>query len=349
MASSLESKTSLDVLQIMLNDALVQTGKALRASRKEAPGSMSAANTSARYKIPETMRTFHSALDDLEQEIIRAKGVMQRDISRLRESKMEVEPPQLIEPQSKSPMVIDLDSSPPPAPKTEPEDEAVSLTKKTIAPFPDMGLDISGTSAPGPEGLSSQALIPSVEVEPKIEPSPAAPVPAMSQADLEQQPKAPITDSGVSGAPNAELHFTNMEFALAQPENGQQNDASTGEHFDLTSFAAPDGANGSLSLEGLAPQPTTNNSGGSDLLAVQGDTSGIPDQMNGDNNVTDEALDNLLDMDFSGADGTDFDFSMDGGNSFNELMTNHDGTFDTTMSQGGFDEDLFNFDKPEGA
>lgn len=93
MASSLESKTSLDVLQIMLNDAvryesphlspiswdsadmrkpqLVQTGKALRASRKEASGSVSAANTSARYKIPETMRTFHSALDDLEQEIVR--------------------------------------------------------------------------------------------------------------------------------------------------------------------------------------------------------------------------------------------------------------------------------------
>lgn len=49
---------------------LVQTGKALRASRKDGQGNVAQAHGSLQPKLPETIRTFHSALDDLENDIV---------------------------------------------------------------------------------------------------------------------------------------------------------------------------------------------------------------------------------------------------------------------------------------
>lgn len=93
MASS--PKDPLDVLQAMFDEVvcttiyespsltfcmepnayqstqLVQTGKALRASRKDGSKNVVSGGTALRTKMPETMTTFHYALDDLESEIVR--------------------------------------------------------------------------------------------------------------------------------------------------------------------------------------------------------------------------------------------------------------------------------------
>lgn len=48
----------------------MQTGKALRASRKDGLGNVAQAHGSLQNKLPDTIRTFHSALDDLEHDIV---------------------------------------------------------------------------------------------------------------------------------------------------------------------------------------------------------------------------------------------------------------------------------------
>lgn len=87
MAES-DTQDPLDTLQLMLNEAvsavsssfsvfssdllyqLVQTGKALRAARLEGKGWQFKPPPGSPSSIPDTIRTFHSALDTMEGEIV---------------------------------------------------------------------------------------------------------------------------------------------------------------------------------------------------------------------------------------------------------------------------------------
>ncbi|KAG6192041.1 hypothetical protein E4U36_002237 [Claviceps purpurea] len=149
MASAV-AKDPLDALQSLINDALVQTGKALRASRRDSHGNLPATHMQA--KIPDTDRAFHLALDSLDNEIIRAKSVILRDMNKLKKKKTaaaETSPslpqPEPVEAHSKSAMVIDIDSSPQATteamPKEEPADNSC-VVPKPAAPFPDMGMSV---------------------------------------------------------------------------------------------------------------------------------------------------------------------------------------------------------------
>lgn len=60
----------------MLNHSqLVQTGKALRASRRDSQGNLPPSQGVLQPKLPDTIRAFHSALDDLENDIVRMRIV----------------------------------------------------------------------------------------------------------------------------------------------------------------------------------------------------------------------------------------------------------------------------------
>lgn len=243
-------------------------------------------------------------------------------------------------------MVIDLESSPM-ATKSEPVEEPESL-RKTVAPFPDMGMDLSTPAVPIQAGSSSsQTPLAAVDVEPATGSTQAAPMPTMTQGDLEQTPKVSTTEADASTALAPDLNFTNMEFALAAPENGQQTSSAPQEQFDLTAFAPADSANDTITLDNLVPQAANANPTNESIL-LPDDNSKVTDQANeSEDLITNENIDDLLDMDFSGADGTDFDFSMDG-NSFNELMTSHEG-FDSTMEHGSIDEAFFELDRTDGS
>ncbi|KAG6040111.1 hypothetical protein E4U19_000025 [Claviceps sp. Clav32 group G5] len=153
--ASAAAKDPLDALQSLINDALVQTGKALRASRRDSHGNLPATHMQA--KLPDTDRAFHSVLDRLDNEIIRAKSVILRDMNKLKKKKIvaaETSPslpqPEPVEAHSKSAMVIDIDSSPQATteamPKEEPADNSY-VVPKPAAPFPDMGMSVpAGTS-----------------------------------------------------------------------------------------------------------------------------------------------------------------------------------------------------------
>ncbi|KAG6090049.1 hypothetical protein E4U30_003598 [Claviceps sp. LM220 group G6] len=154
MASAV-AKDPLDALQSHMNDVLVQTGKALRASRRDSHGNLPATHMQA--KLPDTESAFLSTLDSLDKEILRAMSVIERDIEKLKKKKTvaaETSPslpqPEPVEAHSKSAMVIDIDSSPQATtetmPKEEPADNSYVATKPA-APFPDMGMSVpAGTS-----------------------------------------------------------------------------------------------------------------------------------------------------------------------------------------------------------
>ncbi|KAG5964300.1 hypothetical protein E4U58_003218 [Claviceps cyperi] len=189
--TSAVAKDPLDALQSLINDVLVQTGKALRASRRDSHGNLPATHMQA--KLPDTDSAFHSTLDSLDNEIIRAMSVILRDMNKLKNKKTveaETSPslpqPESVEAHSKSAMIIDIDSSPQATtetmPKEEPADNSYVATKPA-APFPDMGMSVPAgpsiikknhppsqsfyvTEAPGPN-------------QPRAEVKHAAPVPLM--------------------------------------------------------------------------------------------------------------------------------------------------------------------------
>jgi hypothetical protein len=268
---------------------------------------------------------------------------MGRDLARLQANKASAQAPQPVEAQTKSPMVIDLDSSPPVTKdmmKIEP-----GLESKPVAPIPDMGIDLSGSLK---FDMDAAGVL---QEQQNHQPQPPANIKA--ESDGFSAPTAPMTtDEDQSALPStdnpsqdttADFTFTNMEFTLA-PNQGEEN--TNQDSFDLSSFTQNDAAEQPLSLDNLLPQndagQNNDNSGLAQGAAADAQMgTEIKDDMGGD------GLD-LLSYELGDADGTDFDFGLDG-NSFNELMTSHEDTFDTTMEHGHYDDEFFGLDKTEGA
>ncbi|KAH7127685.1 hypothetical protein EDB81DRAFT_889475 [Dactylonectria macrodidyma] len=407
MASS-NTQDPLDVLQLMVNDVLVQTGKALRASRKDGQGNVAQVHGSLQSKLPDTIRTFHSALDDLENEILRAKSVLLRDLTQIQERKQQQEQqqqqaqqqaqlkqeqiqqheqahhqqqikrpghpvqapqqPQPIQSQSKEPMVIDLDSSPPP------NDQHMTETKATkpVAPFPDMGMglpDMGEADLVMKHEAPSVSLLPvpdstNIKSEPTISPAPMAPMPDMDEKPVD-------IDMDISGGdlPNPELNFTDMEFTLAPTNNESQNPPTSHEpSFDLTTFAPAEGGDDLLGLDNLLPpnpsehaninpvsqNPATENAvkpENSENLNISASAmdltnTGVQDNLSiKKDEISDSTFDELLFMD------TDNNFGGGGSgglgeDTFADLMDSRDDTFDL-MEHGDFDASYFGLDQDE--
>ncbi|KAG5948414.1 hypothetical protein E4U60_001834 [Claviceps pazoutovae] len=228
MASAV-AKDPLDALQSLINDALIQTGKALRASRRDSHGNLPATHMQA--KLPDTDRAFHLALDSLDNEIIRAKSVILRDMNKLKKKKTaaaETSPslpqPEPVEAHSKSAMVIDIDSSPQATTEAIPKEELADnsyVVTKPAAPFPDMGMSVpAGTSmAIKKNHPSSQPLYmteapvssqPTAEVKQVAH---AAPVPLMN-ANLDN------STSGLTGGHDVmDLNSSNMNSSNMNSSN----------------------------------------------------------------------------------------------------------------------------------
>ncbi|PNY27220.1 Uncharacterized protein TCAP_02840 [Tolypocladium capitatum] len=352
------AKDPLDALQLLVNDVLVQTGKALRASRRDTHGNIAPVHGSLQAKLPDTIKQFHAALDDLESDIIRAKSVLLRDLNELQAQRKPAEQlqPRPVEPQSKSPMTIDLDSSPPPAPKDRPIKPEPAA--KPVAPFPDMGMSL-------PEPTQSVTVIKQEHV-PAQAPSAAAlgaqvkaeggaGMPTAELKPANGQPDAVGAD-GTLGI-NSELNFTDMEFTLAPTNNESHehlggdsaNPNAHGPCFDLTPFAPPaDGADGSgntmASLDTILPASFAGPTGAPISTGSLAKTDGAKSS-----ELPDSAFADMFTGDGQ-ADGMDFDFSLGdvgmGGDTFDDLMNDRDNTFDT-MEHGDFDNTYFGLDKTD--
>ncbi|KJZ76037.1 hypothetical protein HIM_04493 [Hirsutella minnesotensis 3608] len=362
------AKDPLDALQLLVNDVLIQTGKALRASRRDGHGNVAAPQGALQARLPETIKAFHAALDDLESDIIRAKSVLLRDLNELQSQRAKTNPsenPQKlsIDQHSRSPTGMDLASSPAAAHRDHSIKPEPAV--KPVAPFPDMGMSL-------PDGNQSSGTVKEENAASQVPPA---------ASGIKVESTTPSNTSGTMPAPDANgagdhnngsggqeamnlnsgLNFTDMEFTLA-PTNNESQDQPVGDasnmnmagdpSFDLASFAPADGnendnnGNNMNTLDGIVPS----NLNAPMNAPVTTDTQGKPgEQKSGD--MQDSTFADIFTGDGQ-ADGMDFDFSLGdggmGGDTFDDLMNDRDSTFNT-LEHGDFDATFFGLDKADGA
>lgn len=357
---------------------LVQTGKALRASRRDSQGVLPPVHV-VHARLPDTIKAFHAALDDVENDIVkstlvpffftsppdlllqmRAKSVLLRDLNELKAQKAQIKPseqsppePEPVEPQSKPPMAIGLDS---PSPTAPPKDQPTKTgpASKPVAPLADMGMSLP--DAPAPD-LATKG-----DLEPACDPLPATP--DTTQVKVEGGAAPPGSANAANGqlnttealGSNSGLNFNDMEFTLA-PNNESQGQGSAdaaGMHpaepsFDLASFAPPadGGSSGNMaSLENMLPASVEVQAGGGPAPNAAGQDK------TGATKASGEAPDAAFADIFAGdepTDGMDFDFSLDGGmggDTFDDLMNDRDNTFEL-MEHGDIDATFFGIDKTD--
>ncbi|KAL6895051.1 hypothetical protein GGI43DRAFT_126698 [Trichoderma evansii] len=368
-SASAPKQEPLDALQSLINDVLVQTGKALRVSRKDSRGNLTHIPGTSQSKLPETIRLFHSALDELEEEIIEAKSVLLRDLNELQEKKRKLFTQTQTTPQQ--PITIDLASTPEPMLKDEPMAESIDL--KPMAPFPNMSIDLSENDhmdisikerngqqpqPPPPGGMNG--------MNGKASPGFASRLPAGDhKPTLDMLPDTTSTNKPPTKTEPSGMNFTNMEFTLAAPSNetSGQNTSSKEPFFDLTTFAPADGGDELLNLNNLLPdQPSAgnNNNNNQPSISAAAHSISIPNA-NATAKVEEpkmEAMDSSVNLnteffgnDSGAADGMDFDFSLGGSgdDTFDDLMNNRDSTFELMDAGGDFDTAFFGLDKPDEA
>ncbi|KAK6210140.1 hypothetical protein QIS74_11724 [Colletotrichum tabaci] len=380
MASSKPANTdSAEALHGLLNDVLIQTGKALKSQNREGR-SQAQAQISLQSKLPEIIETFHWKLDDLESEIMRAKAALQRDLERFRQQRQPVEQPVPIEAQTKSPIAIGLDSS---SREVSPENKAL-VTEATgphrvpaepsaapsMAPFPDMGISFQPEPEPEPEPPVKQETAPAppaimvpigeVKAEPNLTPPTSQPQPSGA-------PEAPMDDmfnlnggggggvdnaGGGNEANDAEFHFTDMTFSLAPANNDPQPQPRAQEAPMDIPFGSSDMGGDLLSLDNLLPPDNNASKQEPEARAVPAPptavaaapTTAANQQKPAEAKMErqDSSLDELFALNGNtGMDDMDLDMNMGGEGGEGNNFDDMMFFDDTEMEHGKFDEDFF--------
>ncbi|KAK1983846.1 hypothetical protein LZ30DRAFT_587543 [Colletotrichum cereale] len=276
--SKLADADSAEALHGIINEVLIQTGKALRSHSKEGRSQMQA-RISLQTKIPELIDTFHWKLDDLESEIMRAKAALQRDLDRFRQQRQPVEQPAPVDAQTKSPIAIDLDSS---SREVSPKNKfdvteatgphrvpAEPSAAPSMAPFPDMGVSFQPQPEPARPVKQETNQAPPAMMAPMGEvKSESKPTPPTSQPQPSGAPEAPMddlfgldsgggdgVDAGTSNETNdSGFHFTDMTFSLAPANNDSQPQPRAQEAPMDISFGSGEMGGDMLSLDNPLPQ-----------------------------------------------------------------------------------------------
>ncbi|KAL7811078.1 hypothetical protein V8C26DRAFT_409142 [Trichoderma gracile] len=352
MAASPSISGPLDALQSIINDVLVQTGKALRASRRDSQGNLTYAYGPTQAKLPDTIEQFHMTLNELESEILSAKSVLLRDYNELQEKKRQIllRPTfQTVDGQTKRPPTVEMATPPEPVFKDEPMAEDTEA--KPMAPFPNMSIDLAEPepmeiSAKEPNGQQAQQQQPpppggmnglNANASPGLVPPPPSgdQKPAIDMQSGPPGPNMPPAMPEPSG-----MNFTDMEFTLAAPPGGEgpgQPNTTKEPSFDMATFAPAEGGDDLLNLNHLLPGDSNNASGAAPQPQMKADGAAAP-----------------MNTDFFGpgsgaADGMDFDFSLGGSgdDTFDDLMNNRDSTFELMDAGGDFDTAFFGLDKAD--
>ncbi|RYP58239.1 hypothetical protein DL770_010471 [Monosporascus sp. CRB-9-2] len=168
----------LAVLDQMLNDILIHTGKTLKSALKDGSVGAGGASGAIRRKTSDTMVTYHDALDDLESEITRAKAVLMRDLEKLRAARLPAPVP-APQPAAAQAPVMDLPSAAAHTPNPPPF--VPNAESKPVAPFPDMGtgdvVDLTGGDKKPSPRVAPGALRQSAQSSPSLKKSEVKPSP----------------------------------------------------------------------------------------------------------------------------------------------------------------------------
>ncbi|ETS79954.1 hypothetical protein PFICI_07483 [Pestalotiopsis fici W106-1] len=389
-----QAKDPLDVLQAMFREALVQTGKAIKASQKDGTRNGASAGVALRTKMPETMKTYHYALDDIESEITRAKAVLLRDLQKLQAARAPVVVPSPVappapmvpEPQQPAALMMDMPSAAAHTVNTNINFQPTREETKR-APFPDMGMGLSSdvpdlssdmkppTASPRPASASGKTGVvkqgtPPIKQSPKLTqmnkitpvpppqvPQPSAmgpatqkavvspPQPAAAQVAQDSSLDAMLALPPTGGAATAdmtggELNFTNMEFTLAPPSDGQSQNAPPApmQEFDMSAFTTQDMGGDQTAMD--KNNNTNNNSSSAAPANAVGTTSAKAAEVTAQTGSQDSMYD-LSNIDNGNGDQMDLDLSLGGGGEV------HDSTFndlffeDADGGMGQFDDAFF--------
>ncbi|KAI4596547.1 hypothetical protein KJ359_005303 [Pestalotiopsis sp. 9143b] len=389
------AKDPLDVLQAMFNEVLVQTGKAVKASQVDGPRDGAIASAALRTKMPETMKTYHYALDDLESEITRAKAVLLRDLQKLQAARAPVVPPSPVappapmapEPQQPAALMMNMPSAAAHTVNTNINFQPAREETKR-APFPDMGMGLSAdvpdlstemkppTPSPRPASAASGKHSAAAKPTPPIKQSPKPPhvnrvtpvpppqipqasmmaptvqkavvpppQPVVTQAAQDASLDAMLALPPTRGAATAdmtggELNFTNMEFTLAPPADGQSQIAPPApmQEFDMSAFTN----------QNLGSDPTAtdknNNINSSSINAAPANAAG-PTQVKPAENAppagNQDSMYDLSNIDGGNADQMDLDLSLGGGGEVNDSTFNDLFFEEADGGMGQFDDAFF--------
>ncbi|RCI13903.1 hypothetical protein L249_7943 [Ophiocordyceps polyrhachis-furcata BCC 54312] len=249
MAAQPATAKALDALQYLVNDVLVQTGKALRASRRDGHSLAPPTHGALPARLPDTIKAFHAALDELDHDIIRTKSVILRDLKKVQSRKVHnnEHPPPPVEVPPASPRIIDVESSPA-AGTMDHQSTKTEPAKQPVAPFPDMGMSLPEAAQPSVPIKEEHTPAHDVTVEGV---GPAAVIPTTERQSIGDQhhPTTEEEDTLSMNTMNPGLNFTDMEFTLA-PTNNDSQDHPVGDavalaaaepSFDLASFVPADG------------------------------------------------------------------------------------------------------------
>ncbi|KAK0125492.1 hypothetical protein ONS95_000501 [Cadophora gregata] len=330
MAQGGRPKPALDVLQSMINAVLIETGKALRPSNKDSGRTPTTVNTRLRTIIPSAVENFHTALDDLECDILRAKSVLLRDLDELRAKRIALENPVPILEEAVEKKAVETNTSNEDS-KTVLGDELYTSPLTTIK-------EEKGTSSPEKQ-TSNEPPQPS-RPEPSKETAtqspedtkvpPQGPTPPASTNDTSQDTKPIGLGINTEGTPAADggdaqnsaidslfdmpddnengdsaLNFDDMDFSLDTTTQIEDTSQTQNNDFDLSNFGNSNPGQSDTNTNANADQSQNQNQStgdqnklGDDLFAMVGGGDG---------------MDLDLDMGMAGAEDSVFDDMFFGG------------------------------------
>ncbi|KAI1306302.1 hypothetical protein F5Y03DRAFT_354258 [Xylaria venustula] len=176
MASSTDQ--ALQVIQQSYKDILIQAGKHFRVIAKDGPGALNGTHSGIRAKTADSLSQYHLALNEIENEIIRAKSVLMRDLENLHAAR------------APAPVVAPA-PAPAPAPVPAPTATATATSDPTAQPAAPLApmMELPSAAAHS-RNLTTATAVPT--------PIPApAPVPSPYPSAKETKTVAPFPDMGM--------------------------------------------------------------------------------------------------------------------------------------------------------
>lgn len=334
----------------MINMVLIETGKALRSAQKENGQAPTVVASRLRAVIPSTMENFHTALDDLECDILRAKAVIQRDYEELRAKRLALENPEPIieEPEPMAIQTNDSDMNGTPSMLEDSQQNAAATIKEERAQTGSPEKQDVPTSQDTKDGIS--------QGQNDIKPQNPTPPSSVERNGTESKPTGLgiITDgASAAGPPTAELQDSAidslfgddndtkdqdndssgldfaMEFLQDTSTDTQGQDQSQAQHndFDLANFGS---TSQDFSMPDMNISTDTNNTN-----ANNSNTQNKPnDDLFGMGTAGGDGMDiDLTDLGMAGADDSVFD-DMFFGDENNNLGGGE-------MEHGAFDNEFF--------
>ncbi|RDW94736.1 hypothetical protein BP5796_00499 [Coleophoma crateriformis] len=367
MSQTPRTKRPLDTLQGMINAILIETGRALRSSDKDAGRSMGPANARLRSTIPSAIENFHQALDDLENDIVQAKAVLGRDLEQLRAQRQAAENPIVEEEQEDIKQDMDvMEEEPSQAPvaimtaaehEPEPEPELEPVIKEEKIQTPEPVVENPPVDQDPPkESIIEEKQGPQIPSPPTssdettLKTNPAA-LGIDTKVEMDSQNPAPSTagipDSSIDSLfgdmvettnenGQADLSFDDMDFSLHETNNNSTAEQTQTQEFDLSTFGDSAGNDVSLDFDMADLQPSTENNAGDITKNPSANQQvDLSDLFGTDNNTAGPEA-----ADAGTGENMDLDLAIDMGEGDNTVFDDiFFGTGDDTgMGGGGIDE-----------